>query len=78
MQLPFLFVKTLFLPFVTMTALAGQIAEIWILYVIGTAMIAARIFCRTKMVGYRNYDWDDYLVIAVAVSLHSMTDVFNN
>ncbi|KAG9501666.1 hypothetical protein J7337_007357 [Fusarium musae] len=49
-----------------MTALAGQIAEIWILYVIGTAMIAARIFCRTKMVGYRNYDWDDYLVIAVA------------
>ncbi|KAF5579312.1 integral membrane protein PTH11 [Fusarium pseudoanthophilum] len=49
-----------------MTALAGQIAEIWILYVIGTAMIGARIFCRTKMVGYRNYDWDDYLVIAVA------------
>ncbi|KAF5562813.1 integral membrane protein PTH11, partial [Fusarium phyllophilum] len=49
-----------------MTVLAGQIAEIWILYVIGTAMIGARIFCRTKMVGYRNYDWDDYLVIAVA------------
>ncbi|EWG53526.1 hypothetical protein FVEG_11941 [Fusarium verticillioides 7600] len=49
-----------------MTALAGQIVEIWILYVIGTAMIGARIFCRTKMVGYRNYDWDDYLVIAVA------------
>jgi hypothetical protein len=60
-----------------MTALAGQIAEIWILYVIGTAMIGARIFCRTKMVGYRNYDWDDYLVIAVAVSLHPMTDVFD-
>ncbi|KAF4500134.1 integral membrane PTH11 [Fusarium agapanthi] len=49
-----------------MTALAGQIAEIWTLYVIGTAMIAVRIFCRTKMVGYRIYDWDDSLVIAVA------------
>ncbi|KAF4953936.1 hypothetical protein FSARC_12292 [Fusarium sarcochroum] len=48
-----------------MTALAGQIAEIWILYVIGTAMIAARVFCRTKMVGWRNYQWDDYLVLAV-------------
>lgn len=49
-------------------ALAGQIAEIWILYVLGVLMIAARIFCRTKMVGYRNYEWDDYLVIGVAVS----------
>ncbi|KAI8648229.1 hypothetical protein NCS57_01490900 [Fusarium keratoplasticum] len=47
-------------------ALAGQIAEIWILYVLGVLMIAARIFCRTKMVGYRNYEWDDYLVIGVA------------
>lgn len=49
-------------------ALASQIAEIWILYVLGILMIAARIFCRTKMVGYRNYEWDDYLVIGVAVS----------
>ncbi|KAM0338312.1 hypothetical protein ACHAPU_011364 [Fusarium lateritium] len=49
-----------------MAALAGQIAEIWILYMIGTAMIGARIFCRTKMVGLRNYEWDDYLVIGVA------------
>lgn len=49
-------------------ALAGQIAEIWILYVLGVLMIAARIFCRTKMVGYKNYEWDDYLVIGVAVS----------
>ncbi|RSL82177.1 hypothetical protein CEP52_017033 [Fusarium oligoseptatum] len=47
-------------------ALAGQIAEIWILYVLGVLMIAARIFCRTKMVGYRSYEWDDYLVIGVA------------
>ncbi|KAM5341273.1 hypothetical protein ACJ41O_015382 [Fusarium nematophilum] len=45
---------------------AGQIAEIWILYVLGILMIAARIFCRTKMVGYRNYELDDYLVIGVA------------
>ncbi|KAF4467928.1 integral membrane PTH11 [Fusarium albosuccineum] len=49
-----------------MAGLAGQIAEIWILYVIGSAMIAMRIFCRLKMVGYRNYQWDDYLVIGVA------------
>ncbi|EEU33546.1 uncharacterized protein NECHADRAFT_56504 [Fusarium vanettenii 77-13-4] len=47
-------------------ALAGQIAEIWILYVLGVLMIAARIFCRTKMVGYKNYEWDDYFVIGVA------------
>ena len=50
-------------------SLAGQIAEIWALYIIGAVMIGARIFCRTKLVGFGNYQWDDYLIIAVAVRL---------
>lgn len=50
--------------------LAGQIAEIYVLFVIGAVMIGARIFCRTKLVGFRNYQWDDYGILAVAVSCH--------
>lgn len=49
-------------------SLAGQIAEIWVLYIIGMVMIGARIFVRTKLVGYQNYEWDDYLIFGVAVS----------
>ena len=49
-------------------SLASQIAEIWVLYLVGALMISARIFCRTKLVGFSNYQWDDYLIIAVAVS----------
>lgn len=47
-------------------SITGQIVEIWILYVIGISIIAARIFCRTKLVGYRGYQWDDYLIVALA------------
>jgi hypothetical protein len=46
--------------------LAGQVAEIWVLYVVGMAMIVARIFCRTKLVGFANYQWDDYGILVVA------------
>ncbi|KAG8676462.1 hypothetical protein FPOAC2_02559 [Fusarium poae] len=46
-----------------MNTLDQQLLEIWFLYTIGIVMIAARVFCRTKLVGYRNYDWDDYLVV---------------
>lgn len=49
-------------------SIIGQIIEIWFLYVIGLALIGARIFCRTKLVGWQNYQLDDYLIIVVAVS----------
>lgn len=49
-------------------SLTGQIVEIWFLYVIGAVMIGARIFCRTKLIGWRNYEWDDYLIVAIGVS----------
>jgi hypothetical protein len=53
--------------------LAGQVAEIWVLYVVGMAMIVARIFCRTKLVGFANYQWDDYGILVVAVSFSSIS-----
>lgn len=49
-------------------SLTGQIVEIWFLYIIGAFMIGARIFCRTKLIGWRNYEWDDYLIVVIAVS----------
>ncbi|KAI2466798.1 hypothetical protein F4781DRAFT_444782 [Annulohypoxylon bovei var. microspora] len=42
-----------------------NIVEIWLLYVLGFLVIVARIFCRTKLVGIRGYQPDDYAVIAV-------------
>ncbi|EKJ76017.1 hypothetical protein FPSE_03789 [Fusarium pseudograminearum CS3096] len=48
-----------------MNSVAQQLIEIWILYAMGILIIAARVFCRTKLVGYKNYDWDDYLVVLV-------------
>ncbi|CEF74611.1 hypothetical protein FGSG_02334 [Fusarium graminearum PH-1] len=48
-----------------MNPVSQQLIEIWILYTIGILIIAARVFCRTKLVGYKNYDWDDYLVVLV-------------
>ncbi|KPA37355.1 integral membrane protein [Fusarium langsethiae] len=48
-----------------MNAAAKQLFELWFLYTVGIVMIAARVFCRTRLVGYGNYDWDDYLVILV-------------
>lgn len=47
--------------------LIAQVVEIWFLYLIGAVMIAARIYCRTKLVGYKHYKLDDYLIFAVAV-----------
>ncbi|KAI1379367.1 hypothetical protein F4677DRAFT_442341 [Hypoxylon crocopeplum] len=44
----------------------GNIVEIWFLYFFGSLAIAARIYCRTKLVGVKGYQLDDYLVIAVA------------
>lgn len=53
-----------------MNPVSQQLIEIWILYTIGILIIAARVFCRTKLVGYKNYDWDDYLVVLVGVRMH--------
>ena len=50
-----------------MATIAKQLAEIWFLYGIGILMIAARVFCRTELVGWRSYQPDDYLVLIVAV-----------
>ncbi|KAI0387539.1 hypothetical protein F5Y04DRAFT_240444 [Hypomontagnella monticulosa] len=44
----------------------GNVVEIWLLYFFGMLVIAARIYCRTKLVGVKGYQIDDYLVIAVA------------
>ncbi|OLN85549.1 hypothetical protein CCHL11_05805 [Colletotrichum chlorophyti] len=38
-----------------------SLVEIWTLYTIATLMIAARVFCRTKLVGVSGYRPDDYL-----------------
>ncbi|RYO81293.1 hypothetical protein DL766_009763 [Monosporascus sp. MC13-8B] len=47
-------------------SLTGQVVEIWFLYLIGALMISARIYCRTKLVGLKNYNLDDYLILGVA------------
>ncbi|RYP73831.1 hypothetical protein DL771_003409 [Monosporascus sp. 5C6A] len=47
-------------------SLTGQVVEIWFLYLIGALMISARIYCRTKLVGLKNYKLDDYLILGVA------------
>jgi hypothetical protein len=39
-----------------------NLAEIWTLYAVGTIMIGARVFVRTKLVGIQGYRADDYLV----------------
>lgn len=57
-----------------MATIAKQLAEIWFLYGIGIFTIAARVFCRTELVGWRGYQPDDYLVIIVAVS-HLSTEL---
>ncbi|KAI1775291.1 hypothetical protein F4818DRAFT_441389 [Hypoxylon cercidicola] len=44
----------------------GNVVEIWILYFVGMMAIAARVYCRTKLVGFKGYQLDDYIVIAVA------------
>ncbi|CAG7560612.1 unnamed protein product [Fusarium equiseti] len=49
-----------------MATIAKQLAEIWFLYGIGILMIAARVFCRTELVGWRGYQPDDYLVLIIA------------
>ncbi|KAI0888614.1 uncharacterized protein GGS22DRAFT_196535 [Annulohypoxylon maeteangense] len=41
------------------------IVEIWLLYFFGALAIAARIYCRTKFVGTRGYQLDDYIIVAV-------------
>lgn len=53
----------------------GNVVEIWILYFFGMLAIAARIYCRTKLVGVKGYQIDDYLVIAVAVSSRKARDL---
>jgi hypothetical protein len=55
-----------------MNTVNQQLLEIWILYTVDIATIAARVFCRTKLVGYRNYDWDDILVVLVGVCTRSL------
>ncbi|KAI5458587.1 hypothetical protein BGZ63DRAFT_416207 [Mariannaea sp. PMI_226] len=39
-----------------------NLIEMWVLYGVGSMMIAARAFVRTKLVGVRGYRVDDYLV----------------
>ncbi|KDN65794.1 hypothetical protein CSUB01_12532 [Colletotrichum sublineola] len=42
-----------------------SLTEIWTLYSVATLMIAARIFCRTKLVGVKGFRPDDYLIFLV-------------
>ncbi|CEI67815.1 unnamed protein product [Fusarium venenatum] len=48
-----------------MATIAKQPAEIWFLYGIDILMIAARVFCRTQLVGWRGYQPHNYLVLIV-------------
>ena len=41
-----------------------SVIEIWTLYTIGSFMIFARAYCRTRLVGFRGYAVDDYLIWA--------------
>lgn len=39
-----------------------NIVELWVLYTIGTCMVFARAFVRTRLVSFRGYCADDYLI----------------
>lgn len=45
-----------------------NIIELWLLSFFGLCFLAARIWVRTKMVGMKGYDLDDWLFIGVVVS----------
>lgn len=49
------------------------IAEIWTLCAIATLLIAARVFCRARLVGVAGFRPDDYLVFLAWVK--KMTDI---
>lgn len=42
--------------------LTPVLVETWTLYAIGSTMIGARVFVRTRLVGIQGYGPDDYLV----------------
>lgn len=42
--------------------LTPVLVETWTLYAIGSTMIGARVFVRTRLVGVQGYGPDDYLV----------------
>lgn len=43
-------------------------AEPWVLLSIGTAFVALRLYARWTKVGFRNLDWDDYIMVVFVVS----------
>lgn len=45
-----------------------NLVELWLLFFFGLCFVAARIWVRTKMVGIKGYDLDDWLIIGVVVS----------
>lgn len=45
-----------------------NLIELWLLFFFGLCFLAARIWVRTKMVGMKGYDLDDWLIIGVVVS----------
>lgn len=49
-------------------AIVRNITELWLLFFFGLCFLAVRIWVRTKMVGIKGYDLDDWLVIGVVVS----------
>lgn len=45
-----------------------SLIEIWLLSFFGLCFLALRVWVRTKMVGLKGYDLDDWLVLGVIVS----------
>lgn len=54
--------------------IARNIIKLWLLSFFGLCFLPARIWVRTKMVGMKGYDLDDWLVIGVVVS--SLENIF--
>lgn len=59
-----------------MAAVHAAITDIWALYAIGSCLIAARLFVRVQMVGFRGLQADDYIVVWVFVSKHRPTCIY--
>jgi hypothetical protein len=51
-----------------------NLIEMWLLFFFGLCFLVVRIWVRTKMVGIKGYDLDDWMIIGVVVrSLHTFS-----
>lgn len=57
--------------------MSNPIAELWTLYAFGVSFTILRTYARIKAVGFRDLDWDDYL-IWVAMVDSMLRELFQN